>query len=514
MQAQDFENRLKAQTDFPSPSKVAAEIVSLARDPDIEMGKVAQAVARDPAIAAKILRMSNSAYYAQRRPSQNLRQALIVIGLNAALTLALSFSLVSSVRALRVVGVDYRRFWRRALLAATAARAFGHAARAKSEEDLFLAGLLEDMGVLAIDRVSRNFYGELPNGADHAQCCAYELSRLGQDHAYYTSLILRAWNIPERICRGVHYSHSPELTAASSDDGVFTRCLALGSDVAEAVLKADRTAIRAVANRASQLLGLTDEQTSEVIERVTNLIPEMEDLYETSILDADEADALLADARELLAIRNLQALQEVSALQATTSVLLSKNEEIEESHKRDELTGALNRVWLDRLLEREFTQASVFGRYLSIAYIDLDRFKNVNDKFGTQTGDELLRLCSQALQSCVRGSDVVARFAGEEFIVALPGTELDIAEKIAERMLASLQAIRVDTSQGPATITASIGVVNCTPKHRFANVNALLEAADHALYAAKLKGRNRVEAMGEPLQQANRSAASLRSLNS
>ena len=104
MLSQDFENRLKAQVDFPSPSRVATEIISLARDPDIEMAKVAQAVGRDPAMTAKILRIANSAFYAQRRPSQNLRQALVIIGLNAALTLALSFSLVSSMRALRPVG--------------------------------------------------------------------------------------------------------------------------------------------------------------------------------------------------------------------------------------------------------------------------------------------------------------------------------------------------------------------------------------------------------------------------
>ena len=72
MHSQDFENRLKAQVDFPSPSRVATEIIALARDPDIEMAKVAQAVGRDPAMTAKILRIANSAFYAQRRPSQNL----------------------------------------------------------------------------------------------------------------------------------------------------------------------------------------------------------------------------------------------------------------------------------------------------------------------------------------------------------------------------------------------------------------------------------------------------------
>src|SRR5688572_32415392 len=190
MLSQDFENRLKAQVDFPSPSRVATEIIALARDPDIEMTKVAQAVGRDPAMTAKILRIANSAFYAQRRPSQNLRQALVIIGLNAALTLALSFSLVSSMRAMRPAGIDFSRFWRRALLAATAARAFGEATKTSHAEDIFLAAMLQDMGVLALDRAARDFYSKLPQPATHADWVAYEIAQLGKDHSYYTAVLL------------------------------------------------------------------------------------------------------------------------------------------------------------------------------------------------------------------------------------------------------------------------------------------------------------------------------------
>ena len=92
---------------------------------------------------------------------------------------------------------------------------------------------------------------------------------------------------------------------------------------------------------------------------------------------------------------------------------------------RDALTGVLNRPWLDRLIDREFTQAVVFGRDLSVAHVDIDRFKALNDKYGTSVGDEILKLCAQKLQSCVRGSDLIARYSGEEFMVVLPGADRD-----------------------------------------------------------------------------------------
>lgn len=498
MLSPDFENRLKAQVDFPSPSRVATEIISLARDPDIEMSKVAQAVGRDPAMTAKILRIANSAFYAQRRPSQNLRQALVIIGLNAALTLALSFSLVSSMRALRPVGIDYPRFWRRSLLSATAARAFCEATKMSLPEDVFLAALLQDMAVLAIDRASRDFYSKLPQPAAHADWIAYELKEIGKDHAPYSALLLRAWNLPERICNAVEHSHSPQSLRIGSDEGRFASCVALGSDLAEAALMTDRQGtVASTAQRAGELLQMDHEQFSTVVAHIMKLIPETEELYETTLIGSEDAENLLAEARELLAVRNLHALQEVSALQATTSALLSRTEEAEDSSRRDPLTGVLNRPWLDRLLDREFTQAVVFGRDLSIAHVDIDHFKVINEKYGTQTGDTVLLSCAQALQSCVRGSDLVARFSGEEFMIVLPGADQEIAKQVAERILKTLASVNHAPETGNVNITASIGIATYTPRRRFPSTLAILDAADHALYAAKLCGRNRYECYEE-----------------
>lgn len=508
MTPQDFEVRLKAQIDFPSPSRVATEIIALARDPEIEMSKVAQAIGRDPAMTAKILRIANSAFYAQRRPSQNLRQALVIIGLNAALTLALSFSLVSSIRALRATGIDYPRFWRRTLLAATASRAFAESIKAPHAEDIFLAGLLQDIGVLAIDRAARDFYSKLPQGSAHADWIAYETKELGKDHAFYTSLLLKSWNLPDRVWQAVGASHTPHTVPGDTDDGKFARCLALGSDMAEAVLGQDRTtAITSLAQRVTNLLGLGSEAFTDVVTRIMRLIPETEALYETSILDGDDAENLLAEARELLAVRNLHALQEVSNLQATTSVLLTRTEEAEDSSRRDALTDALNRAWLDRLLDREFTQAVVFGRDLSIAHVDIDRFKSVNDKLGTAVGDRVLKTCVQKLQACIRGSDLIARYSGEEFMIVLPGADRDIAKQVAQRILNAINESNLDPeSAEPVKITVSIGLATYTSRQRFPSTLALLEAADHALYAAKLCGRNRFEAF-EDLSSTARSAS-------
>jgi len=157
----------------------------------------------------------------------------------------------------------------------------------------------------------------------------------------------------------------------------------------------------------------------------------------------------------------------------------------------------LNRPWLDRLLDREFTQAVVFGRDLSVAHVDLDHFKGINERLGAPAGDRVLRSCAQALPSCVRGSDLVARFSGEEFIVVLPGADRDIAKQVAQRMLDAIASADHDPESGGVRMTASIGLATYSTKHRFPSTLALLEAADHALYAAKLCGRNRFECFAD-----------------
>src|SRR6202167_1408214 len=156
----EIEAHLRSLVNFPSPPGVATHIIELARDPDIEMAKVAKALSMDSALSTKILRIANSPLYAQRRKSENLRQALVVLGLNATLTLALSFSLVKCLRGAKSNGLNYNLYWRRALLAATAARALGDAMHHPMAEEIFLAALLQDVGMLALDKAVPDLYSQ------------------------------------------------------------------------------------------------------------------------------------------------------------------------------------------------------------------------------------------------------------------------------------------------------------------------------------------------------------------
>ena len=138
--------KLAINVNFPSPPAIAQQIIALAGEPDIDLTRVAAAVSKDPGLTAKLLRVANSPLYSKRRKSENLRQALVVLGLNAATTLALSFSLLGTYNIAKGCGIDYARYCRRAILGALAARAFGVLKSAGAVDDIFLAALLQDIG--------------------------------------------------------------------------------------------------------------------------------------------------------------------------------------------------------------------------------------------------------------------------------------------------------------------------------------------------------------------------------
>ena len=161
----------------------------------------------------------------------------------------------------------------------------------------------------------------------------------------------------------------------------------------------------------------------------------------------------------------------------------------------DALTGLLNRRAFFEALERERRRAERYGQPLSLAILDLDHFKSVNDEHGHAAGDRVLSATGRLVQQMLRSSDVGGRIGGEEFAFILPATDGDGAIAFAEKIRVAIGACGVDVGEpSRLCVTASVGVA-CAPGHHLAATESaitLLAGADAALYAAKRAGRNRV----------------------
>jgi len=160
----------------------------------------------------------------------------------------------------------------------------------------------------------------------------------------------------------------------------------------------------------------------------------------------------------------------------------------------DPLTGLNNRRFLESHLANALEQAAHKGRPLSLMILDIDHFKSVNDTYGHDAGDEVLKVFAQRVKRVVRGADLVCRLGGEEFVVVMPDTPLAVAERVAERVRAAVQGGQFPIDAGATRtipVTASIGLAE---RGADANADALLRRADKALYGSKASGRNRVTA--------------------
>ena len=163
----------------------------------------------------------------------------------------------------------------------------------------------------------------------------------------------------------------------------------------------------------------------------------------------------------------------------------------------DGLTGLANRRQCEETLEDELARVERFGGALAVVVADLDWFKDVNDRHGHPAGDAVLREFAVLLQETVRDVDLAGRWGGEEFVLVLPGTDLEGGAQLAERirvLLAGRTLLAVDGS--PIPVTASFGVAAVPPAK---TASELFAAADAAMYQAKRAGKNRVETAPEPV---------------
>lgn len=180
-------------------------------------------------------------------------------------------------------------------------------------------------------------------------------------------------------------------------------------------------------------------------------------------------------------------------LQASNDELQQQKLQLEILSQHDALTGLYNRREFDRLANIELLRAKREGSSTSVIMTDLDLFKRVNDNYGHPAGDEVIRLSAETLSNGLRGTDVVARIGGEEFIFLLPSTTLDEALNVAEKLRMSLLKNPIKIQNGHLIyMTASFGVTTLS-QDQSGTLDALYIAADLALYAAKSLGRNRVE---------------------
>jgi len=201
--------------------------------------------------------------------------------------------------------------------------------------------------------------------------------------------------------------------------------------------------------------------------------------YVTKPFDAGE---LVARVRVQMKMKSLQ------------DELKRANTLLKDLTNTDHLTNLHNRRYLTETLEREFLRVTRSGQELSMAVMDVDRFKSINDTYGHQCGDSVLAAIAAVCRSALRPYDIAARYGGEEFVLVLPETSLSDGVTVSERVRQAVQRMSFPAPMQDLAVTVSLGVASY-PSAQVRDVESLFRHADEALYRAKVRGRNRVETM-------------------
>ena len=286
---------------LPRPPGLTFRILQRTRDPGSSTHDIAKILAADPVLAAKVIRTANSPVYAQQQPVRSLDRAVTVLGFEATGSTAVSFSLLKSIGATQTeYEIDFKLFWRRSLLSAIAGKLLATSAGDTDPEEVFLACLLQDIGLLALAQAAPSLYSGMAATQLHQDLLvAREQSRFSADHSEVGAWMMQTWEFPDEIRQGILASHNPRRLS----NGAFGGCVAVSSSIAEVFLDCDgRRRFQALANIAKEHLDLQPESLLEVLEKVASRIPESERIYEMTILGDIDPSSVIKEAAESLGL--------------------------------------------------------------------------------------------------------------------------------------------------------------------------------------------------------------------
>ncbi|HEV8378502.1 MAG TPA: HDOD domain-containing protein [Tepidisphaeraceae bacterium] len=283
---------------LPSPPLLAMKVIELVRE-DAPIEEIADVISRDSALAAKLLKTANSSFYRRSHTVSTIKHATTILGLQAVRTLVLGFSLVQRLKTQKPRAFDYEKYWRRSIYSATAARALAIKLKMIQKEEHFLAALLADIGMLALDQICEDYPALCRRAKTHTELAEIEQDVLGLTHADASGLLARQWKLPAMLAIPMGSHHRPE----SATDAFGTR---MAHIVATAGLCADifleaRAAefMLELRQTCTDKLALTHSDCDSVVNEVRLSVAEVAPLFEVPLPPTVDLIGIAVQAAQL-----------------------------------------------------------------------------------------------------------------------------------------------------------------------------------------------------------------------
>ena len=295
-------DQVLACPDLPTLPAVAIQVLELTCVDNVEVREIARAVELDPALAAKILKVVNSSYYALSQPCPTITRAVSYLGMNTVKSLVLGFSLVDLTGRGRR-GLDLVDYWRRSIYSAAAARRLAACLPACNSEEAFTAALMQDIGMLAMNTALESRYTwvlALCQG-DHARLPEVEDATLGFHHAEAGARLAEKWGLPRQLLAPIRYHHGDQVPVVMDDP--LVRVVELAYQIYALITGQNaQEMLEVVTQRGQELLGLSPLDINATIVSTASDARELSRMLQVNVGEELDIQVLLAEAQERLQI--------------------------------------------------------------------------------------------------------------------------------------------------------------------------------------------------------------------
>lgn len=496
--------RIWLSSQLPTLPSVAAKLLELVRDPETSIDDVVGVIRSDPAISAKLVKAANGSYFGVRTTIKAIDRAVPLLGTTVSTSLALSFVLADDSMKAGALSEHYRRYWKQSVVQSAAAECLGKQLPGRDASEFFLAGLLLDLGRLAMLKTIPAEYLPVLDRADAEQRPLWEveIEVLGFSHALVGAKLLENWKLPAGFVRAA------ELQAATLEE--LRNCqteedFPLFASAAFAAAVGDYFCTTAKGHSLDRMRCLfplilgADANLEAFLRQCEQRIQQTANLFDVDVTDLGNSTDLMVQANEQLLQLTLREHASCTQAQMNHEALTEAKTKLEEQNRvlqaqavHDPLTGLYNRKFFDDSLAREANRCQRQAAPIASIFVDVDHFKSLNDGYGHAVGDAVLREIAKRFRASVRASDVLARYGGEEFVILVHQPTEKGVESLANRIREKVAGEPFLLEGHTLSVTCSLGAAIAIPGRKDRNVgDRLLSAADQAMYSAKGSGRNR-----------------------
>lgn len=488
--------RIETLSYLPTTAAVAMKFVELGKKMDAEPAEYAKVISADSSLGSKLLALANSSWAGVRNRVTNIKTAVNLLGLGTVRTLAISYCMTGLHNELRLPPAQAETLWEAALAKAVAAKRYAALFDAGLADEAFVAGLFQDFALAVLYAVARDPYFDLLRepGTGVQALLQKERALFGVDHTEVGRALALKLELPEPYVDTVAFHHNHERLAELVPSETLR-------DATYAASLLPHMPSVWHSEDAGALIAFLQQRASanDVLGYLAGVQGEFTQLYtffhQGAVPQAQLTDLLERAAREVADNTTglVRTVNELLREAATVGVEVTRRvQQLEGEATRDQLTGVRNRSGFAAAAKQALARAAGLRRPFAFCYLDVDRFKDVNDSLGHAFGDFVLQTVVAQTGNALPKDTLFGRIGGDEFTILLDDCTQEEALRIAERIVRDIAAKPICEGERAVQIRVSIGQVYVKASSQTYALETLVKAADRLMYGAKRAGGNRV----------------------